>query len=100
MGETRRNQRGDPAGSAGRGARRAGGGAAGMQSAPMAIGAAAMGLGGLLQALTATGPITRHRAELHAQRPVVLLGGAAVAVYPLAFYTSMRLAGVAVGTVV
>jgi DME family drug/metabolite transporter len=31
---------------------------------------------------------------------MVLLGGAAVAVYPLAFYTSMRLAGVAVGTVV
>ena len=67
---------------------------------PLAIGAAAMGLGGLLQALTATGPITCHRAELHAQRRVVLLGGAAVAVYPLAFYTSMRLAGVAVGTVV
>jgi len=31
---------------------------------------------------------------------VALLGGAAVAVYPLAFYTSMRLTGVAVGTVV
>jgi drug/metabolite transporter, DME family len=30
----------------------------------------------------------------------VLVGGAAVAVYPLAFYTSMRLAGIAVGTVV
>ena len=35
---------------------------------PLAIGAAAMGLGGLLQALTAAGPITRHRAALHAQR--------------------------------
>jgi len=67
---------------------------------PLAIGAAAMGLGGLLQALTAARPITRQRAVLHAQRREVLLGGAAVAVYPLAFYTSMRLAGVAVGTVV
>ena len=67
---------------------------------PLAIGAAAMGLGGLLQALTAARPITHQRAALHAQRRVVLLGGTAVAVYPLAFYTSMRLAGVAVGTVV
>ena len=67
---------------------------------PLAIGAVAMGLGGLLQALTAAGPIVRERAALRAQRRVVALGAAAVAVYPLAFYTSMRLAGVAVGTVV
>ena len=67
---------------------------------PLAIGAAAMGLGGLLQALTAARPIARQRAALHAHRRVVLLGAAAVGVYPLAFYTSMRLAGVAVGTVV
>jgi drug/metabolite transporter, DME family len=67
---------------------------------PLAIGAAAMGLGGLLQALTAARTIMRERAALCAQRRIVLLGGAAVAVYPLAFYTSMRLAGVAVGTVV
>lgn len=67
---------------------------------PLAIGAAAMGLGGLAQALTAARLIMRQRAALHAQRRIVLLGGAAVAVYPLAFYTSMRLAGVAVGTVV
>jgi drug/metabolite transporter, DME family len=67
---------------------------------PLAIGAAAMGLGGLLQALTAARPITRQRSALLAQRRAVLLGGAAVAVFPLAFYTSMRLAGVAVGTVV
>ena len=67
---------------------------------PLAIGAAAMGLGGLLQALTAARPITRERVALHAQRRTVLLGAAAVAGYPLAFYTSMRLAGVAAGTVV
>jgi DME family drug/metabolite transporter len=67
---------------------------------PLAIGAAAMGLGGLLQALIAARPISRERAALRAQRGLVLLGGLAVAVYPLAFYTSMRLAGVAVGTVV
>jgi drug/metabolite transporter, DME family len=67
---------------------------------PLAIGAAAMGLGGLLQALTAAAPMTGQRAALRVQWRLVLLGGAAVAVFPLAFYTSMRVAGVAVGTVV
>jgi len=67
---------------------------------PLAIGAVAMGLGGLLQALIAARPISRERAALRAQRRLVVLGGLAVAVYPLAFYTSMRLAGVAAGTVV
>jgi drug/metabolite transporter, DME family len=67
---------------------------------PLAIGAVAMGLGGLLQALTAARRIVRDRVGLRAQRGVVLFGAVAVAVYPLAFYSSMRLAGVAVGTVV
>ena len=67
---------------------------------PLAIGAAAMGLGGLLQACTAAAPMTRQRAALRVQWRLVLLGGVAVAVFPLVFYTSMRLAGVAVGTVV
>ena len=67
---------------------------------PIAIGAAAMGLGGLLQALTAAAPMTRQRVALRVQWRLVVLGGIAVAVFPLAFYTSMRVAGVAVGTVV
>ncbi|WP_427018873.1 DMT family transporter [Pseudarthrobacter sp. P1] len=67
---------------------------------PLAIGAAAMGLGGLLQALTAARSIASARPALRAQWPVVALGAAAVALYPLAFYSSMHLAGVAVGTVV
>lgn len=67
---------------------------------PLAIGAAAMGVGGLLQALTAHRTLRRHRDALRARPRLVLLGGLAVAVYPLAFYSSMRLAGVAVGTVV
>lgn len=67
---------------------------------PLAIGAAAMGLGGLLQAGAATRQITRHAAGLRGRRATVLLGAASVAVYPLAFYSSMHLAGVAVGTVV
>jgi DME family drug/metabolite transporter len=67
---------------------------------PLAIGAVAMGVGGLLQALYAARPISRQWPRLFEQWPLVLLGALAVAVYPLAFYTSMHLAGVAVGTVV
>lgn len=70
------------------------------QVGPAAIGAAAMGLGGLMQALYAWGGIRRNAAALRGQLPLLILGGVAVAVYPLAFYGSMRLAGVTVGTVV
>ncbi|MFB7225210.1 DMT family transporter [Streptomyces sp. NPDC056227] len=67
---------------------------------PLAIGAVAMGLGGLLQALIAAPRIRREAPRLRAQKGVVLLGAIAVGAYPLAFYTSMHLAGVAAGTVV
>ncbi|MFE2186483.1 DMT family transporter [Streptomyces sp. NPDC059455] len=67
---------------------------------PLAIGAVAMGLGGLLQALVAAARIARQAPRLRARRGTVLLGSVAVAAYPLAFYSAMHLAGVAVGTVV
>ncbi|MGV9576123.1 DMT family transporter [Streptomyces sp. NPDC003509] len=67
---------------------------------PLAIGAVAMGLGGLLQAVVAAPRIRREAPLLRAQRGVVLLGALAVAAYPPAFYSSMHLAGVATGTVV
>lgn len=67
---------------------------------PLAVGAAAMGVGGLLQALYAGRAIAAHRFRLRGQWRLMALGAAAVAVYPLAFYSSMRLSGVAVGTVV
>lgn len=66
----------------------------------LAIGAAAMGIGGLLQAAIAAKTIGTFRSGLLLRRPAVLLGALAVAAYPLAFYSSMRLAGVAIGTVV
>lgn len=59
-----------------------------------------MGLGGLLQAAIAVRPIIAFSTSLRSQWPTVALGAFAVATYPLAFYTSMHLAGVAVGTVV
>ncbi|MFF7747459.1 EamA family transporter [Streptomyces sp. NPDC007960] len=67
---------------------------------PLAIGAVAMGLGGLLQALIAAPQIAAHASRLRDQRGTIVLGAVSVAVYPLAFYSSMHLAGVAVGTVV
>ena len=67
---------------------------------PLAIGAAAMGFGGLLQAAIAAQPMMAFRTVLRSQWRSVALGSLAVATYPLAFYSSMHLAGVAVGTVV
>lgn len=66
----------------------------------VAIGAVAMGGGGLMQALLAARRIRRHASLLREQWQCVLLGAIAVAIYPLAFYASMRLAGVTIGTVV
>lgn len=65
-----------------------------------AIGAAAMGLGGLLQAAIAFRGIARQRAHLRHSWQMLLMGALAVAIYPLAFYASMRYAGVTIGTVV
>ena len=67
---------------------------------PLAIGAAALGVGGLLQAAIAVPALRRARTSLRAQAGLVVVGAGAVAVYPLAFYSSMHLAGVAIGTVV
>ena len=66
----------------------------------VAIGAVAMGGGGLLQAVLSTRRIYRHAGLLRVQWRYLLLGAIAVATYPLAFYASMRLAGVTIGTVV
>jgi DME family drug/metabolite transporter len=67
---------------------------------PLAIGAAAMGIGGLLQAAAASRVMVTHWGALTMQWRTVMVSAGAVAVFPLAFYSSMRLAGVAVGTVV
>ncbi|KZY50553.1 EamA family transporter [Sulfitobacter sp. KE29] len=65
-----------------------------------AIGAAAMGLGGIAQALCAGRGILNQRRRLWQQRRLLVIGALAVAIYPLAFYGAMRLAGVTVGTVI
>ncbi|WP_028659946.1 DMT family transporter [Nocardioides insulae] len=67
---------------------------------PLAIGAAALGIGGLLQAAVAVPALRDSRAALRDHLPLIVVGAVSVAVYPLAFYSSMHLAGVAVGSVV
>ena len=67
---------------------------------PLAIGAAALGIGGILQAVIAVPALRSGMGQLRRQLPTVAMGALAVAVYPLAFYSSMHLAGVALGSVV
>lgn len=66
----------------------------------LAIGAFAMGGGGVLLVLHARRTLWLDRAILWANPAYLWAGGLSVAIYPLAFYSSMRLSGVAVGTVV
>ena len=70
------------------------------QVSAVAIGAVAMSVGGLLQALLAAGQIRQNMASLRVQWRYLVIGAIAVAIYPLVFYASMRLAGVTIGTVV
>jgi DME family drug/metabolite transporter len=57
-------------------------------------------VGGLLQGAIAVPALRTARSALRARLGTVLLGSVSVAIYPLAFYSSMQLAGVAVGSVV
>ena len=66
---------------------------------PLAIGAASLGVGGILQALVALPALARSLLDLRARWGIVAIGAVAVFVYPLAFYSSMHFAGVAIGTV-
>lgn len=67
---------------------------------PLAIGAFAMGFGGILMLGTALKNLRQDYKKLFIKRRLVLLGALCVVIYPLAFYSSMRLSGVAMGTVV
>lgn len=66
----------------------------------LAIGAFAMGMGGVFLLLSAMKTLRRDRQRLCSSPWLLVTGGLSVAVYPLAFYSSMRLSGVAIGTVV
>ncbi|WP_392563676.1 EamA family transporter [Orbus wheelerorum] len=67
---------------------------------PLTIGAVAMGGGGLLQALLARKNIIHHFSGIKNHYLYLVIGVLSVAIYPLAFYSSMHLAGITIGTVV
>lgn len=67
---------------------------------PLAIGAAAMGGGGLLQALIARKNIINQLSYIQSNMGLLAFGVVSVFIYPLAFYSSMHLAGITIGTVV
>ncbi|CAG9296239.1 DMT family transporter [Celerinatantimonas diazotrophica] len=67
---------------------------------PLAIGAFAMGGGGLLLACYAWRYLLEDACLFLVNWPLLLIGSVAVGVYPLAFYTSMKFSGVAIGTLV
>ncbi len=66
----------------------------------LAIGAFAMGVAAILLGLNSARILSRNALRIWANPKLLLIGGASVAAYPLAFYSSMRLSGVAIGTVV
>ncbi|GAC17461.1 DMT family transporter [Paraglaciecola arctica] len=67
---------------------------------PLAIGAFAMGVGGVFLVLNSLKELSLDWRLLRGSAKVFVFGGLSVALYPLAFYTSMRLSGVAIGTVI
>jgi DME family drug/metabolite transporter len=71
----------------------------GPEVSPIAIGASTMALGGLLLfAVSAKAALAAVRDRQ--SRPWVFLGALGVIAYPLAFYSAMDLAGVAIGNVI
>ena len=67
---------------------------------PLAVGAFSMGVGGVFLVLNAKNNLLSDRQKLISQPSLLFIGSLGVAIYPLAFYSSMRLAGVAIGTVI
>ena len=59
-----------------------------------------MGGGGLLQALLARSSIVQYWQHIIHHKALLAVGVVSVAIYPLAFYSSMHYAGITVGTVV
>lgn len=59
-----------------------------------------MGVGGVIQAMLSWRAIRHQLHQILLFRLALTVSSVALAVYPLAFYTSMKLSGVAVGTVI
>ncbi|RQW62217.1 DMT family transporter [Vibrio viridaestus] len=66
----------------------------------LAIGAVAMGFGGLLLVLCSIKSLLQDRILLTQNIKWIIIGGLSVAIYPLAFYTAMKWSGVAIGNII
>ncbi|HHX8602549.1 TPA: DMT family transporter [Vibrio alginolyticus] len=66
----------------------------------LAIGAFSMGIGGFMQACLSAKSLKRDFRKVVHKKKTLLVSIIALATYPLAFYSSMRFAGVTIGTVV
>ncbi|MCR9587103.1 EamA family transporter [Vibrio alginolyticus] len=66
----------------------------------LAIGAFSMGIGGFMQACLSAKSLKRDFRKVVHKKKTLLISIMALATYPLAFYSSMRFAGVAIGTVI
>ncbi|ELB2829957.1 EamA family transporter [Vibrio alginolyticus] len=66
----------------------------------LAIGAFSMGIGGFMQACLSVKSLKRDFRKVVHKKKTLLVSIIALATYPLAFYSSMRFAGVAIGTVI
>ncbi|EHA1205877.1 EamA family transporter [Vibrio alginolyticus] len=66
----------------------------------LAIGAFSMGIGGFMQACLSAKSLRRDFRKVVHKKKTLLISIIALATYPLAFYSSMRFAGVAIGTVI
>lgn len=66
----------------------------------LAIGAFSMGFGGIFQAFLSHKSIRKDFVNVISHKKMLIISIVALVAYPLAFYSSMRLAGVAIGTVV
>ena len=67
---------------------------------PLAIGDYTMGVGGVWLSLAARKSLVRDYSKLRLHPKLVFFGALCVVIYPLAFYSSMFFAGVAIGTMV
>lgn len=67
---------------------------------PLAIGGFTMGVGAICLSLAARKSLAEDYAILRQHLALVLVGALCVVIYPLAFYSSMFFAGVAIGTMV
>lgn len=64
------------------------------------IGTISLGFGGLIHAFISTPLIKKNIHLLRKRKKILFIGVIATATYPLAFYSSLSLAGIAIGTVI